>query len=104
MTIPSDDPLTQVLATVVAPLVAVDGGRIALLGRREGVVEIALEGACQGCPGRNYTTRDVVLPALQAADPTVTEVRVRWRAPRDTEAPEGVGVPGAPAEARDGAE
>jgi Fe-S cluster biogenesis protein NfuA len=81
MTLPSDDPLMRALTAVVAPLVAVDGGRIEFLARRDGVVEIALEGACQGCPGRNYTTRDVVLPALQAVDPTVTEVRVVFRVP-----------------------
>jgi Fe-S cluster biogenesis protein NfuA len=44
--------------------------------RRSGdVVEVRFGGACRGCPGQAYTLKGVVLPALQATDPTVRDVR-----------------------------
>ncbi len=67
--------LERAVADVVAPLVAVDGGTIALVRRAGDVVEVRFGGACRGCPGQSYTLKGVLLPALQASDPTVRDVR-----------------------------
>ncbi len=79
------DAVRRALDAYVAPLVARDGGTLTLLGVREGVVEIALGGKCQGCPAQRDTAQGVVLPAVRAVDPSVTAVRVvRPRTPTMT--------------------
>lgn len=70
------DRLAEVVRTILGPLVVADGGEIALVGVRDGVAEITLGGACAGCPGQSFTTRDVVLPALKAVDPSIVSVKV----------------------------
>ncbi len=69
--------LADAVRNVLAPMIAIDGGEISWVGVEEGVAWIALRGACAGCPGQPYTTSAVVLPALQAIDPTITAVKVR---------------------------
>ncbi len=76
MTSVAEDPVEALCATILAPLVAVDGGRLTYVGRAGGVIEVNLGGACLGCPGQRYTLESVVLPALRRADPSVTAVRV----------------------------
>ncbi len=68
--------LAEVVKDVLAPLVAVDGGEIELVSVVDGVAEITFRGACAGCPGQAFTTREVVLPALQAVDPGIVSVKV----------------------------
>ncbi|MFO0651864.1 MAG: NifU family protein [Polyangiales bacterium] len=67
--------LTRTVSEVVAPLVAADNGTVTLVRRTGDVVEVRFGGACRGCPGQSYTLKGVLLPALQAADPTVRDVR-----------------------------
>lgn len=71
----STDVIRMTIDHVLAPLIAVDGGALTLVGRRDDVVEVRLTGACRGCPGQSFTLKGVVLPALQAADPSVRDVR-----------------------------
>jgi Fe-S cluster biogenesis protein NfuA len=73
---PVSDELAGVVKTVLAPLLAIDGGCIELVSVRDGVAEITLSGACAGCPGQSITTREVVLPALRAVDGTISAVKV----------------------------
>jgi Fe-S cluster biogenesis protein NfuA len=72
---PDSDSLSHTLTEVVAPLVAADGGTLVIVRRSGDVVEVRFGGACRGCPGQPYTLKGVVLPALQATDPTVRDVR-----------------------------
>lgn len=67
--------LTRTVSEVVAPLVAADNGTVTLVRRTGDVVEVRFGGACRGCPGQSYTLKGVLLPALQATDPTVRDVR-----------------------------
>ena len=71
-----NDRLVAVVRDVLAPMVAVDGGSIELIDVRDGIAEIALGGACAGCPGQAFTSREVVLPALQTVDPGIVAVKV----------------------------
>ena len=68
--------LAALVRTVLAPMVARDRGEIEWVGLRDGIAEIVLRGACVGCPGQSFTVSQVVLPALQAADPSVRSIRV----------------------------
>jgi len=62
--------------TVLAPLVARDGGRLGWVGLRHEVAEITLGGACRGCPGQRTTLDEVLLPSLRALHPPLQGVRV----------------------------
>ncbi len=72
---PDDSALRTALDEVVAPLVAVDNGKVAFVRRQGDVVEVRFAGACRGCPGQSFTLKGVVLPALQRVDGTVRDVR-----------------------------
>jgi Fe-S cluster biogenesis protein NfuA len=70
------DPLARTFEEILVPLVAADGGTLTFLARRGDVIEIRLAGACRGCPGQSYTSRQVILPALQSVDASVKDVKV----------------------------
>lgn len=70
------DRLSHAVKTVLAPLIAADGGDIGFVGLKDGVAEITLGGACAGCPGQMFTTREVVLPALKAVEASIVSVKV----------------------------
>jgi Fe-S cluster biogenesis protein NfuA len=70
-----DEVLQQTLSEVITPLVAIDGGGCTFVRRHGDVIELRFSGACRGCAGQPYTLKGVVLPALQATDPTVRDVR-----------------------------
>jgi Fe-S cluster biogenesis protein NfuA len=74
-TMSDEAPLARTFAEVIAPLVAIDHGTVSLVRRTGDVVEVRFGGACKGCPGQSYTLKGVLLPALQAADPSVRDVR-----------------------------
>ena len=69
--------LAEAVATVLAPMVAADGGSIEWVGLEAGVAHVRMGVSCAGCPGQTYTTRNVVLAMLQTLDPDVHDVRVR---------------------------
>jgi Fe-S cluster biogenesis protein NfuA len=71
------DELASVVREVLAPMVAVDQGTIEWEGVKGDVAQIALGGACAGCPGITMTANSVVLPALRAVDPNIKSVKVR---------------------------
>jgi len=68
--------LRALVDTVLAPLVAKDGGILQWVRRVDSVVEVSLSGACLGCPAQRDTADAVLLPAMRAVDPSVTSVRV----------------------------
>ncbi len=70
-TAPYGDPervaLVRDVLAQLAPLVALDGGRIELVGvDEEGVVEVRLEGACASCAVSSSTLHGALAPALAA--------------------------------------
>ncbi|MEZ5742673.1 MAG: NifU family protein [Sphingomonadaceae bacterium] len=67
--------IKELLETRVRPAVANDGGDIVYRGFREGVVYLAMQGACAGCPSSTATLKHGIEGLLKHYVPEVTEVR-----------------------------
>ncbi len=67
----------SVLEREIRPLVAVHGGDVEFLGYAEGVVRLALRGACAGCPASELTLRGQIEKRLRAALPEFVRVDAR---------------------------
>jgi Fe-S cluster biogenesis protein NfuA len=68
--------IKELIETRVRPAVAGDGGDIAFRGYRDGIVYLAMKGACSGCPSSTATLRNGVenllrhfLPQVRAVEP-----------------------------------
>jgi Fe-S cluster biogenesis protein NfuA/nitrite reductase/ring-hydroxylating ferredoxin subunit len=72
----------------VRPYLASHGGNVELKSVEEGVVQLALEGSCSGCPSSTVTLKLAIEDAIHKAAPDVVEIVAEGVAP---EAP----VPGA---------
>lgn len=67
--------IKELLETRVRPAVANDGGDIIFRGYKEGIVYLAMKGACSGCPSSTATLRHGVQNLLRHFLPEVQEVR-----------------------------
>jgi Fe-S cluster biogenesis protein NfuA len=67
--------IRELIETRVRPAVANDGGDIVYRGFREGVVYLAMRGACSGCPSSSATLKNGIESLLKHYVPEVTEVR-----------------------------
>ena len=67
--------ILDLLETRVRPAVANDGGDVAYRGFREGVVYLAMQGACSGCPSSAATLKHGIESLIKHYVPEVTEVR-----------------------------
>ena len=67
--------IKDLIETRVRPAVANDGGDIIYRGYREGVVYLAMQGACSGCPSSTATLKHGIESLLKHYVPEVTEVR-----------------------------
>jgi Fe-S cluster biogenesis protein NfuA len=67
--------IKELIETRVRPAVANDGGDIIYKGFREGVVYLAMQGACSGCPSSTATLKNGIETLLKHYVPEVTEVR-----------------------------
>ena len=67
--------IKELLDTRVRPAVAQDGGDITFHGFEEGVVYLAMKGACSGCPSSTATLKAGIENMLRHYIPEVTEVR-----------------------------
>jgi len=67
--------IRELIETRVRPAVAGDGGDIQYRGFREGVVYLAMQGACSGCPSSTATLKHGIEGLLKHYVPEVTEVR-----------------------------
>ena len=67
--------IKDLIETRVRPAVAGDGGDIRYRGFREGVVYLAMQGACSGCPSSTATLKHGIEGLLRHYVPEVTEVR-----------------------------
>ena len=56
--------LQLLCASVIAPVVAKDGGTVEVVRADDSEVEVVLSGACAGCPGVSLTAEYVIRPAL----------------------------------------
>jgi len=69
------DTIKDLIETRVRPAVAGDGGDITFRGYKDGVVYLAMKGACSGCPSSTATLRHGIQNLLHHFLPEVTEVR-----------------------------
>lgn len=67
--------INELLETRVRPAVAGDGGDIRYRGFKDGVVYLAMQGACSGCPSSSATLKHGIEGLLKHYVPEVTEVR-----------------------------
>jgi Fe-S cluster biogenesis protein NfuA len=67
--------IKELIETRVRPAVANDGGDITFRGFKDGVVFLAMKGACSGCPSSTATLRHGIQNLLKHFVPDVTEVR-----------------------------
>ena len=67
--------IKELLETRIRPAVAGDGGDITFRGFKDGVVYLAMKGACSGCPSSTATLRHGIQNLLRHFVPDVTEVR-----------------------------
>jgi len=67
--------IKDLLETRVRPAVANDGGDITFRGYKDGVVYLAMKGACSGCPSSTATLRHGIQNLLKHFVPEVQEVR-----------------------------
>jgi Fe-S cluster biogenesis protein NfuA len=67
--------IKELIETRVRPAVANDGGDIIFRGFDRGVVFLAMQGACSGCPSSTATLKQGIETLLKHYVPEVTEVR-----------------------------
>jgi Fe-S cluster biogenesis protein NfuA len=67
--------IKELIETRVRPAVANDGGDITFRGFKDGVVYLAMKGACSGCPSSTATLRHGIQNLLRHFIPDVVEVR-----------------------------
>lgn len=67
--------IVEILDTRVRPAVARDGGDITFDSFEDGVVYLAMQGSCAGCPASTMTLKQGVENLLKHFVPEVTEVR-----------------------------
>jgi len=66
--------IRDILEKEVRPAVAMDGGDVVFVGYRDGIVEVALQGSCVGCPSATATLRFGIEMRLKEAIPEVVQV------------------------------
>ncbi len=69
-----DDAIRDLLDEFVRPAVEGDGGAIDFVGFEEGIVTVALRGACSGCPSSTATLKGGIENLLKQHLPEVKEV------------------------------
>ena len=67
--------INELIDTRVRPAVANDGGDIVYRGYSDGVVYLAMQGACAGCPSSSATLKHGIEGLLKHYVPEVVEVR-----------------------------
>ena len=67
--------IKELLETRVRPAVAQDGGDIVFHGYKEGIVFLAMRGACAGCPSSTATLQHGIENLLRHFIPEIQEVR-----------------------------
>ncbi len=66
--------IKRILENEIRPYVAQDGGEITFASYRDGVVEVFLQGACEGCPSSTVTLRMGIESRLKEEIPEIQSV------------------------------
>jgi len=66
--------ILETLEQEIRPAVAMDGGDVVFVSYRDGVVELSMQGSCQGCPSSSATLGMVIETRLRERIPEVQEV------------------------------
>ena len=70
-------PVSELIKTRIAPMMAKDGGAIELMQIKEGRVFVQLQGACNGCAASSSTLKFIVEKNLKEfIHPEITVVNV----------------------------
>jgi Fe-S cluster biogenesis protein NfuA len=69
------DQIQAILEEKVRPAVARDGGDILFHGFKDGIVYLAMQGSCQGCPSSTMTLKNGIEGLLKHYVPEVVDVR-----------------------------
>jgi Fe-S cluster biogenesis protein NfuA len=67
--------IKELLETRIRPAVAGDGGDITFRGFKDGIVYLAMKGACSGCPSSTATLKHGIQNLLRHFLPDVREVQ-----------------------------
>jgi Fe-S cluster biogenesis protein NfuA len=92
--VPLEERVVQALDSV-RPFLASHGGNVQLISVEEGVVRLALEGSCNGCPSSAATLEHALREAIEAAAPDVLGLEVSGVVGLEekTEGPAGLSLP-----------
>ncbi len=71
---PQAEQIQDLIETEINPQVASHGGHIALVGVKEDIVYIRMEGGCQGCSQSSATLREGVVTTIKSAFPEIRDV------------------------------
>lgn len=66
--------ILEILEREIRPAVAMDGGDVVFVDYRDGTVELAMQGSCQGCPSATATLGTLIETRLREHIPEVQEV------------------------------
>ncbi len=69
------DQIQAILEDKVRPAVARDGGDIVFHGFKEGIVYLAMQGSCAGCPSSTMTLKNGIESLLKHYVPEVVDIR-----------------------------
>ena len=76
----------------VRPYLGSHGGDVKLIGVKEGVVHLRLEGSCHGCPSSTVTMKLAIEKAIEEAAPEVVRIEVEGASPSASVASYGNGA------------
>ncbi|BDC35888.1 MAG: NifU family protein [Candidatus Methanoliparum thermophilum] len=66
--------IKEVIDKEIKPALAMEGGSVEFLGLEDGVVKVALLGACGGCPLSQMTLKNFVETTIKQRVPDVKKV------------------------------
>lgn len=69
-----EEAITQILEEYIRPAVEQDGGAISFRSFQNGIVTVALQGSCSGCPSSKITLKSGIEALLKRMVPGVEEV------------------------------
>jgi Fe-S cluster biogenesis protein NfuA len=86
--VPVEQRVTGALESVL-PYLESHGGNVELLGVRDGIAHLRLQGSCSGCPSSAMTLKLAIEDAIFKAAPDVEEVQAEGVSSAEPEAPPG---------------
>jgi Fe-S cluster biogenesis protein NfuA len=70
----TEEKIKEVIDKEIKPALAMEGGSVEFLGLEDGVVKVALLGACGGCPMSQMTLKNFVESTIKQRVPDVKKV------------------------------